>query len=382
MEIGLVRETAKLLIRACQLNKDFDEAEGIRKWLHEFEGDQTGNPSSDPAMVDLLQWCQGKGFDVDSQDFHFDQKNTGGKTPLHVAVSDEKLDIVKQLVDHVKTLDTRDNDDRTPLLLACATRNRRTTEVLLAKGAKSDVLDKYEESALHRVQSASGGILVTELLLDHPLHGIDINHANNDGYTPLHLACRLGNEPMVALLIARGADVNSRGSVTCTPLHVAIHYRRIEIVEKLLESGADTMIQDGNHQDAAAAARAAPSVSLDIRKLIQSANQQRRNRGMPMRRMSHASASTVDEPSSPRTRTSVASTSEFYRRDTSARLVEDLDQVAKVPSISSIQRKETVVLQASASTSSSSDHTPSSVLDKTPVKTSKTSRLFRVVGMK
>jgi ankyrin repeat protein len=220
-------------------------------------------------MADVLSWCKKRGFDVDSPGFSFEKPNASGKTPLHVAVSDEKVDIVEEIVDHVKSLETRDNDQDTALLLACSTRNRYTTSVLLKKGAKVGVQDNYGNTPLHRVQSATGGTVVARLLLDSPGHPNIIDQTNIYDKTALHLACEMGNEPMVDVLLELGADPNYQGPAKCTPLHVAIDSRRVPIVKKLLEKGADTEIRDSSGRDAATTTRTTKRLPPEITKLVQ-----------------------------------------------------------------------------------------------------------------
>jgi ankyrin repeat protein len=51
---------------------------------------------------------------------------------------------------------------------------------------------------------------------------IDVNVRRNDnGFTPLHYAARLGHEDCVRLLIAKRGDVNSQNLNHVTPLHGA-----------------------------------------------------------------------------------------------------------------------------------------------------------------
>ncbi len=50
---------------------------------------------------------------------------------------------------------------------------------------------------------------------------VDINQANDDGYTPLHCACWGGHEAVVTLLLQQGADINQAANYGETPLHRA-----------------------------------------------------------------------------------------------------------------------------------------------------------------
>ena len=62
----------------------------------------------------------------------------------------------------------------------------------------------------------------------------------------LDAAIRQGNEPIVRLLIEKGASVNPRGVRMWPPLAEAAHFSRIAIMKLLLKSGADPEAKD-NH---------------------------------------------------------------------------------------------------------------------------------------
>lgn len=255
------------------MNQDFDEASGLRAWIHKQTPNSNtalGANSISPAMADVLHWCKEKGFDVDSPYFTLEQPNAAGKTPLHIAVSEESLDIVRELVNHVKTLETHDKDSSaTALLLASSTRNWRVVEVLLQKGALISVQDLSSNSALHRVQHAKGGLEVSKLLLKPPgQQGIKIDQKNINDKTALYLACEMGNGQMVELLLAHGADPNMAGPAYCTPLHCAIDFRRVKIVKALLEWRANVSVKDGRGRDAGKAARTTKNQSPEIKKLV------------------------------------------------------------------------------------------------------------------
>jgi ankyrin repeat protein len=241
----------------------------------------------------------------------------------------------------VKTLETRDNDSATALLLACSTMNRCATEVLLKKGAKICVEDMYLNSSLHRVQSAEKGITVARLLLDYPDRRIDIDQKNIYDKTALHLASEIANELIVDLPLDHSSDTNCQGPAKYTPLHVAIYSRRISIVKKLLERGADTNVRDNRWLDAATAAKTTKLASQDIIKLvIEHEHRVDRDR----RRLSQAGS--LELPSGERRKSST--TSELMRMETSGTLGQNGGQIRKQPSPSSLSRKETVYLQSSS----------------------------------
>lgn len=220
-------------------------------------------------IPDVTRWCKDNRFDVDSRDFSFNTPNADGKTALHAAAVVRDSEIVKQIVGGVAILEKRDSDGCMALLLACSTRNWKTTKVLLDHGAKLNVYDKFLNTPLYRVQVANGGSEVAKLLLTHPSQAIDINAKNCYNKTALYLACELENEVMVSLLNEHNADINCHGPHDCTPLHVAIDYRRLSIVKILLDKEADTSLSGADKRDVMKAAKITRRGSQEIKTMLQ-----------------------------------------------------------------------------------------------------------------
>ena len=61
-----------------------------------------------------------------------------------------------------------------------------------------------------------------------------VSSEDNDGKTPLHIACQNGHTKVVKILLARGADVDHRNAQGCTPLNLAVRKGHKEAVELLL----------------------------------------------------------------------------------------------------------------------------------------------------
>jgi len=69
--------------------------------------------------------------------------------------------------------------------------------------------------------------------------------SNSSGDTPLHIAVRTKNKPIVIKLLEYSFSPNTLNIFGKTPLHVAVLYRAdSEIVKLLLDHGANPMIQD------------------------------------------------------------------------------------------------------------------------------------------
>jgi cytohesin len=71
---------------------------------------------------------------------------------------------------------------------------------------------------------------------------------NENGRTPLHIACRSDHSAIVEYLVARGAEVNARDDYQSTPLHFAAYRNLTETIQVLLEHEAEIDAQ--NHAQA------------------------------------------------------------------------------------------------------------------------------------
>ena len=111
-----------------------------------------------------------------------------------------------------------------------------SARLLLRAGAKANATDDEGTTPLF-LACLNGSLSMVELLLE---SGANVNVARLTGETPLMTAAYTGNPAVVKLLIARGADVNvketSRGQ---TPLMLAAAQNHLEIARILIEQKAD-----------------------------------------------------------------------------------------------------------------------------------------------
>ena len=123
--------------------------------------------------------------------------------------------LVKLLLEKNALVDSKNDDGKTPLLLASAVDNIKCIELLIDAGADVTV----------RVQN------------DGPSYVI------KDDATVLHHASKVGNKEIVKLFFEKGADqlINSCSYWHKSPLHYAVEAGHVEIVKMLLEYGADPL---------------------------------------------------------------------------------------------------------------------------------------------
>lgn len=114
------------------------------------------------------------------------------------------------------------------------------------KGIDTPVLDT---ARLHRAVR-NGHLKRVEELLEKP--GVDVSAAvsavNESGDTCLHVAAKIGDAEITALLLHHGAETDRMGSRSRTPLHLACIYGNVEAVDVLLTAGADAnvVLMDAN----------------------------------------------------------------------------------------------------------------------------------------
>lgn len=65
---------------------------------------------------------------------------------------------------------------------------------------------------------------------------VDLNQLGGDGYSPLHVACSVGNDSIVHyLIVKKQVDPNVKGKDDCLPLEIASWNGHPRIVDLLLK---------------------------------------------------------------------------------------------------------------------------------------------------
>ena len=183
--------------------------------------------------------------------FSFGQQFNDKSQNIHQAVTAGDLNKVRTLLEADPTLlESKDDENKTPLNLACATKQTVVANFLLDKGA--DIHTKsyfYEYTPLLYVASYFAPFQNSDFELIQRLIalGSDVNVQGYNGITPLHRAAQAGNLRVAKLLLDHGADPNIydkyRGPVgyaysSGTPLQYAIDSPNKEMVKFLVERGA------------------------------------------------------------------------------------------------------------------------------------------------
>ncbi|HEX6887732.1 MAG TPA: ankyrin repeat domain-containing protein, partial [Candidatus Nanopelagicales bacterium] len=154
-------------------------------------------------------------------------------------------------------LEARDDNDRTPLLLAAANDRVPVARLLVALGADPDALDDRHDTPW-LVTGVTGSVRMLEALLP---ADPDLTIRNRFGGTALIPASERGHADYVARVLQTGIDVDHVNDLGWTALLEAVILgdggpEHQQVVRLLLAAGADTTIPDRDGRTALDHARA------------------------------------------------------------------------------------------------------------------------------
>ena len=237
-----------------------------------------------------------RGLEVFSPDFllRVNTVDEYGATPLHLASYSGKLDCVNSLLEFGADINAVDIEGATALHKASFGGYEAIIQVLLKKSCNVNVVDIFGDTPLHKcayngydecaevliqsgadrtLQDSSGYLPLhncaeTKNLscLDKIIDANTINSAENNGFTPLHLAVIENHLEVVQYLVSKvdiGVNVNALDNNEHSPLYCAIERANEAIVRELIFEGAD--INVGKCTELASE----PSSSITVEKLNQ-----------------------------------------------------------------------------------------------------------------
>ncbi|WP_165227137.1 ankyrin repeat domain-containing protein [Aquisphaera insulae] len=166
---------------------------------------------------------------------------------LHEASRRGEAEVIRDLVHERADIEARDDEGRTPLLIAAEAGHVAAVRALIEAGAdvNAPVLPPGDDSN----EPPTGPILAVVCrrgLIDRiwPILGGQLTvrgrrKGNQDGPSPLMTAAAAGHAGIVAMLRGAGADVKRTDRDGFTALAYAAAFGRDEIVDTLIQSGAD-----------------------------------------------------------------------------------------------------------------------------------------------
>ncbi|CAD7957778.1 unnamed protein product [Amoebophrya sp. A120] len=154
------------------------------------------------------------------------------------------------------TVDFRNVQEETPLLLACSRGNMNCVLLLLDRRnpvvADASAVDRNGKNMLHHACSGRNLDLVNLLLVNKDctslfgtpnkhlaFESIDVNAQTNDGTTAAMIAARDGNWSLIPGLVLAGASLNMKDKDEYTALHWACHEGETACVATLLDCKAN-----------------------------------------------------------------------------------------------------------------------------------------------
>uniref|UniRef100_A0A5K3FD40 ANK_REP_REGION domain-containing protein n=2 Tax=Mesocestoides corti TaxID=53468 RepID=A0A5K3FD40_MESCO len=182
-------------------------------------------------------------------------KDSSGRTILHWSACGGHLELVKILIQKGCQPDEPDESGWTPLMIAVSAGREDVVAYLLDAGlpVNVQVVNSTGQNCLHYAASKNRLSIAKRLLLA----GIQADSRDWGGNTPLHRAACQGHTDMVKLLLAGESLVgapeglkiskcspNTSNSAGQTPLHNACEEGYAGIVRILLAAGGDLTIKD------------------------------------------------------------------------------------------------------------------------------------------
>jgi len=173
-----------------------------------------------------------------------------GKTLFMNGIINHKTDIIDFFITKNLDVNSVDYTERQALYYAAQTNNYSLCKELVARKSDLHAVDSYSNTLLHAASSLNylAHALYKETALNNYYktvsflidQGLDVNAKDEDGGTPLMLACRqsTANLEVIKLLIKSGANINEEDDFGFNALLGAIEYNHVDIAKLLLKHNA------------------------------------------------------------------------------------------------------------------------------------------------
>ena len=184
------------------------------------------------GSVELVKYLISRGCDV------YD-KDSSGRTVLHHACQEGKLELVQYLVDtYPDMLTIIEKKGQSPFLLAGFSGSVELVTYLISRGC--DVYDKNSDgrTVLHKA-CCEGKLELAQFLVDNYPDMLTIR--DKTGQSPFLHTGFSGSVELMEYLISRGCDVYDKDSSGRTVLHNACGEGKLELVQYLVDNYSDML---------------------------------------------------------------------------------------------------------------------------------------------
>lgn len=176
------------------------------------------------------------------------EKDSSGKTPLILAVSEDNIDAVKFLISKGANKNAQDNNGMTPLMFAARDGQENIFFESLNAGANTKLKSNVGYSALSFSISSQNPNILKALIKK----GGDVNEVDYEKkFSPLisyifssGFGGEKGNEEIADILIKNKANINFQNDRGETVLMLAIIMHQVNLVNKLLKNHPNINLKD------------------------------------------------------------------------------------------------------------------------------------------
>lgn len=174
-----------------------------------------------------------KHFEDTGKVSELNREQASGLTPLLLAAKKMDIPLVRALLDAGADPNIHSTLGNNALHLVLRVMN--LTQKTSRSTQHRPSLTSSEELARQKLNFSHIALLVKTLIE----RGVSVNTADNSGNTPLIMAAKAQNLPLVDLLLSQGANINVKNNIGYTALHYALWNEDKALSKYLLQKGID-----------------------------------------------------------------------------------------------------------------------------------------------